>query len=77
MRFSGQIVLTTGNYPVQENSTVAVLRRRCSKLGVSSLGFMCLVSCDDVVPARSDLSAWPGIRACGERSEYQPVIEQS
>eukprot|EP00971_Amphidinium_carterae_P218626 4339374-Amphidinium_carterae.1 len=34
---------------------------------------MCLVSGDDVVPARTVVDDWPGIPACGEIGEYQLV----
>eukprot|EP00971_Amphidinium_carterae_P287560 5708091-Amphidinium_carterae.1 len=51
--------------------TEAVLQKGCKKLGISSAGSMCLVSGDDVVPAKAKVQDWPGIRAPGEISEYQ------
>eukprot|EP00971_Amphidinium_carterae_P316821 6298148-Amphidinium_carterae.1 len=38
---------------------------------------MCLVSGDDVVPSRTRVPHWLGIRACGEISEYQLVVNSS
>eukprot|EP00971_Amphidinium_carterae_P040506 795030-Amphidinium_carterae.1 len=59
-------------------NTEEVLRRCCDKLGIRTTGSsMCLVSGDDVVPARTVVSDWPGIRATGEISEYQLVVQQS
>eukprot|EP00971_Amphidinium_carterae_P230015 4565273-Amphidinium_carterae.1 len=55
-------------------NTEEVLQKCCEKLGVSSTGSMYLVSGDDVVPARAVVKDWPGIRACGEISEYQLVV---
>eukprot|EP00971_Amphidinium_carterae_P129183 2558926-Amphidinium_carterae.1 len=53
-------------------TTEAVLQGGCcKKLGVSSTRSMCLVSGDDVVAAGTFVDFWPGIRACGEISEYQ------
>eukprot|EP00971_Amphidinium_carterae_P065142 1291158-Amphidinium_carterae.1 len=60
-----------------EHDTEAVLQECCEKLGISSTGSMCLVSGDDVVPAGAFVDDWPGIRACGEISEYQLVVQQS
>eukprot|EP00971_Amphidinium_carterae_P341208 6479895-Amphidinium_carterae.1 len=57
--------------------TEKVLLECCEKLGVSSVGSMCLVSGDDVVPAGAVVENWPGIRAPGEISEYQLVLQQS
>eukprot|EP00971_Amphidinium_carterae_P042153 828046-Amphidinium_carterae.1 len=65
-------------FPRSENpQTETVLRKCCERLGISSAGRMCLVSGADVVPARTQVSDWPGIRACGEISEYQLVVQQS
>eukprot|EP00971_Amphidinium_carterae_P291352 5784581-Amphidinium_carterae.1 len=55
-------------------STEEVLEECCEKLGISSTGSMCLVSGDDVVPARTDVRDWPGIGVLGEISEYQLVV---
>eukprot|EP00971_Amphidinium_carterae_P080892 1600515-Amphidinium_carterae.1 len=65
--------------PRRDNlNTEEVLEECCSKLGIGTTGSMCLVSGDGVVvPAGAFLSAWPGIRACGEISEYQLVVQQS
>eukprot|EP00971_Amphidinium_carterae_P260681 5171632-Amphidinium_carterae.1 len=68
------IVLSTGT---MAKNTEEVLEECCEKLGVSFTGSTCLVSGDDVVPARTVVADWPGIRACGEISEYQLVVEQS
>eukprot|EP00971_Amphidinium_carterae_P189852 3768401-Amphidinium_carterae.1 len=57
--------------------TEEALQRCCRRLGVGSTGSMCLVSGDDVVPARALVHDWPGIRACGEISEYQLVLQMS
>eukprot|EP00971_Amphidinium_carterae_P041851 822372-Amphidinium_carterae.1 len=57
--------------------TEAVLQKCCEKLGISSADSMCLVSGDDVVPARTLVRNWPGIQAPGEISEYQLVLSRS
>eukprot|EP00971_Amphidinium_carterae_P150769 2989185-Amphidinium_carterae.1 len=58
--------------------TDRVLKECCQKLGVSSTGSMCLVSGDGVVvPTAALVYAWPGLRARGEISEYQLVVQQS
>eukprot|EP00971_Amphidinium_carterae_P080425 1591489-Amphidinium_carterae.1 len=44
--------------------TEEVLEECCKKLGIRSIGSMCLVSGDNVVPAGTLVSDWPGIRAC-------------
>eukprot|EP00971_Amphidinium_carterae_P180786 3585901-Amphidinium_carterae.1 len=62
---------------LEDRSTEAILRMCRQKLGVSSTGSMCLVRGDDVVPAGTFVDCWPGIRACGEISEYQLVVQQS
>eukprot|EP00971_Amphidinium_carterae_P109445 2167173-Amphidinium_carterae.2 len=62
---------------LSERTTEGVLIECCEKLGVSSIGSMCLVSGDDVVPAWTVVDEWPGIRAPGEISEYQLVVLQS
>eukprot|EP00971_Amphidinium_carterae_P272382 5406014-Amphidinium_carterae.1 len=64
-------------FPPWSRDTEWVLRRCCEKLGVGFTGSMCLVSGDDVVPARTRVCDWPGIRASGEISEYQLVVQQS
>eukprot|EP00971_Amphidinium_carterae_P257035 5102868-Amphidinium_carterae.1 len=45
-----------------------------SKLGISTNGFMCLVSGDDVVPAGTFVHCWLGLWACGEITKYQLVV---
>eukprot|EP00971_Amphidinium_carterae_P081486 1612003-Amphidinium_carterae.1 len=57
--------------------TEAVMRLCCRQLGIRTTGSMCLVSGNDVVPARTVLREWPGIQAGPEISEYQLVIQQS
>eukprot|EP00971_Amphidinium_carterae_P089602 1773559-Amphidinium_carterae.1 len=61
----------------QDLRTEEVLQLCCTQLGLSSIGSMRLVSGDDVVPGRTLVHDWPGIRACGEISEYQLVVQQS
>eukprot|EP00971_Amphidinium_carterae_P143128 2835936-Amphidinium_carterae.1 len=56
--------------------TEGVLQECCKKLGVRSTGPMYLLSGNDVVPARTRVPDWPGIRARGEISEYQLVVGQ-
>eukprot|EP00971_Amphidinium_carterae_P225397 4470678-Amphidinium_carterae.1 len=58
-------------------NTEEVLELCCEKLGVSPTGSMCLVSGDGVVPAGALVHDWPGMRAHGEISEYQLVVQQS
>eukprot|EP00971_Amphidinium_carterae_P321428 6389040-Amphidinium_carterae.1 len=65
-------------FPRSENpETTRVLKKCCERLGISSAGSMCLVSGDDVVPAGTVVDDWPGIRACGEISEYLLVVQQA
>eukprot|EP00971_Amphidinium_carterae_P100643 1990970-Amphidinium_carterae.1 len=51
---------------VLPHTTEEVLQECRKKLAISSIGSMCLVSGDDVVPARACVKDWPGIRDCGE-----------
>eukprot|EP00971_Amphidinium_carterae_P021426 422567-Amphidinium_carterae.1 len=71
------LLVFQGVYAWGYPNPTAVVDMCCEKLGLGPTGDFRLLSGHEFVPDGMLLPDWPGIRACGEISEYQLVVQPS